>query len=394
MKNLILKLLVLALAMIAALVPVVDRTQAQGVPANPQSVGPAPQEKTMEQAGKNIQVLKALPESQLGTVMNYVAGSLGVRCNYCHVNKGGNNWVWESDEKPEKQTAREMMKMVLEINKTTFKGNTEVGCYTCHRGRTTPMGIPALPLPSPSPRSQAQPQPSPAAAGSQPAPTPAPTPAGPTADQILVKYVDAIGGQAAIDKMKTRIMKGTYTGVNGTPLAYEIQQQAPDKFYIKVDEGTVERGFDGKLGWEKGPRGLNDLTNPVLDNLKSIFLFFRNIKLREELEQVRLSGKDKIGERDVLVVSGRSADNKRERLFFDAETGLLLRRITYVRTILGVIPEQMDFEDYALVDGVKLPYTVRFSSVEPGLVSTRKYAEIKINVPVDESKFNRPAVRP
>src|ERR1700704_6128261 len=49
----------------------------------------APQEKTVEQTRKNIQVLKGLPESQLGTVMNYIAVSMGRRCDFCHVNKGG-----------------------------------------------------------------------------------------------------------------------------------------------------------------------------------------------------------------------------------------------------------------------------------------------------------------
>ena len=348
----------------------------------------APQEKTVDQTRKNIQVLKGLPDSQLGTVMNFVAGSLGKRCDFCHVNKGGNNWVWESDEKEEKVTARGMMKMVLNINKDTFRGSTAVSCYTCHRGRTSPVSIPALPLPSPPPRPQ---PPAPPAPG-QPTPTPAPTPAPPTADQILAKYIEAIGGPAAIDKMNTRVMKGTYTGFNGVALPYEVYLKAPDKFYINVasQQGTVERASDGKVAWEKGPRGVNELTNPVLDDLKSVFLFFRNIKLKEQFGQMRMGGKEKIGERDVLIISGRTADNKRERLFFDAETGLLLRRISYSETMIGVIPEQIDFEDYRDVDGVKLPFTVRVSSVEPGLVSTRKYTEIKTNVAVDDARFNMP----
>jgi photosynthetic reaction center cytochrome c subunit len=356
-----------------------------------------PQEKTLGQTGKNIQVLKDLPESQLGTVMNFVAASLGKRCDYCHVNKGGNNWVWESDDKPEKQTAREMMKMVMGINKTTFKGNTEVSCYTCHRGRTSPMGIISLPVPTPSPRPRPPATATPAALGAppatgQPAASPAPTPAMPTADQVLAKYTEAIGGPAAIDKMKTRVMKGTYTGFNGMALPFEVYQKAPDKFYINVttQQGTIERAFDGKIAWEKSPRGINELTNPILDNLKSVFLFFLNIKLKEQFAQMRLGGKDKIGDRDVLIVAGRNTENRRERLFFDAETGLLLRRITYLETPIGVIPEQIDFEDYRDVDGVKLPFTVRVLSVEPGFVSTRKYDEIKISVPVEDTKFNMP----
>jgi hypothetical protein len=351
----------------------------------PAAATAASQEKTVEQTHKNIQVLKGLPDSQLGTVMNYVAVSMGRQCNFCHVRKG-NDWVWESDDKEEKVTARSMMKMVLAINKDNFRGNPSVSCYTCHRGRNQPASIPTFPLPTPPPRPQ------PAAPPVAGQPTPAPTPSGPTADQIVAKYIDAIGGQAAIDKMKTRVMKGTYAGFNGTELPFEAFLTAPDKFYVSVTttQGTSERGFDGTVAWEKNARGVNELRNPVLDQMKSMFMSFRNIKLKEEFASFRLGGRDKIGDHDVLIVSGRTADNHRERLFFDTATGLLLRRITYLETMIGVIPEQTDFEDYRDVDGVKLPFIVKVSAVEPGLVSTRKYTEIKLNVPVDESKFKMP----
>ena len=110
---------------------------------------------------------------------------------------------------------------------------------------------------------------------------------------------------------------------------------------------------------------------------------------------LRGAGKDKIGDRDVYVVIATTADKRRERLFFDAENGLLLRRITYTQTMIGVIPEQTDFEDYRDVEGVKLPFTVRLSSVDAGNpVSTRKFDEIKLNAPVDDAKFNKPAPPP
>src|SRR5205807_110448 len=99
------------------------------LPAQTPAVAAVAQEKPVEQTHKNIQVLKGLPESQLGTVMQYIATSMGRRCDFCHVNKGGNNWVWESDDREEKQTARTMIKMVLAINKDNFRGNTQVGCY-------------------------------------------------------------------------------------------------------------------------------------------------------------------------------------------------------------------------------------------------------------------------
>lgn len=403
MKLNILRLIVAVLCGTSALMLIANVRAQKSLPAHPElavslsSLGmaapvqtpaatTAPQEKTVDQTRKNIQVLKGLPDSQLGAVMNFIAVSMGRQCNFCHVRKG-NDWVWESDEKEEKQTARAMMKMVMSINKDNFRGNTQVGCYTCHRGRSQPVGVPAFPLPTPPPR----PQPAASPAAGQPSPTP--TPAPPTADQILAKYTDAIGGQAAIDKMKTRVMKGTYAGFNGAELQFEASLSAPDKFYVAVTtpQGISERGSDGKVTWEKNARGVNELTNPVLDQMKSMFLSFSNIKLKEEFPRLRLGGRDKIGDRNVVIVSGTTADNHRARLFFDTETGLLLRRISYTDTMIGVIPEQIDFEDYRDVDGLKLPFTFKMSSVEPGLVSTRKYSEIKLNAPVDDSKFKMPA---
>src|SRR6185436_19226402 len=112
---------------------------------------PLPQEKTVEQVQKNIKVLTGMPQSQLIPVMNYFSASMGRRCNFCHVNKDG-QWDYASDEKPEKATAREMIKMVLDLRKQKFNGADEISCYTCHRGLNHPINVPALPLPLPSPR--------------------------------------------------------------------------------------------------------------------------------------------------------------------------------------------------------------------------------------------------
>src|SRR5438552_5420779 len=120
------------------------------VPAQTPAATAALREQTVEQVDKNIKVLNGMPASQLIPVMNYFATSMGRRCNFCHVNNNG-QWDYVADTKPEKNTAREMIKMVLDINKTNFKGQLQVSCYTCHRGRNQPQSIPTLPLPLPSP---------------------------------------------------------------------------------------------------------------------------------------------------------------------------------------------------------------------------------------------------
>src|SRR4026209_2011966 len=150
-----------------------------------------PQEKTVGKVGKSIKVLTGMPESQLIPVMNFFAASMGRRCNYCHVNNQG-QWDYASDTKPEKAAAREMIKLVLDINKTTERLKLDpVSCYTCHRGRTSPQSIPMLPLPLPSPPPNAgagRPTPGGPTPGASPQASPAATPALPAADEIFSKY--------------------------------------------------------------------------------------------------------------------------------------------------------------------------------------------------------------
>jgi hypothetical protein len=338
-------------------------------------------EKTVGQVQKNIQVLNSLPQSQLIPVMNYMGSSLGVKCTYCHVRKD-DKWDFPSDEKPEKGTAREMIKMVQGINKGTFKGNPAVSCFTCHRGGTEPVRVPQLPIAVPIPFAES------VEATAAPKATP------PTADQILAKYTEALGGSALIDKVKTRSMKGTWLTSNGISLGYEVYQTAPDKIYTVLNtpkQGMFERGFDGKTAWEKSSRGIRDLEGNELFYLKRYPDLFKDIKLQGQFTRISFGGKDKIDGNDVYVLRGLGIDGKGERLYFDAQTGLLLRRITTTPTLVGLIPEQVDYEDYRDVDGLKVPFTIRITSIDSFYSSTRKFTEIKLNVPVDETKFNKPA---
>jgi len=350
---------------------------------NPQTAtgGAPPSEPTVEQTQKNIQALKGLPESQLVPVMNYMAASLGVRCNFCHVNKDG-TWDYPSDEKPEKKTAREMITMLTGINKNTFRGTPEVSCYTCHRGRTQVVHTLSMPLPTPEPR------PSPAAS-----PTGPQTP-NPTAEQILDKYYQALGGTAAIDKLKSRVMKGILTANNGVEIGYELNQSGPDSVLAILttpQAGVIERAYDGSVGWEKNSRGVRDLGREEIFYLRRYPDIYKDIKLKEQFTRLTFGGKPKIDGRDVYVLRGTTTGGKRETLYFDVETGLLVRRSTSTATLVGTIPEQVDFADYREVDGLKLPFTIRVSAIDPTFSVVRKFTEIKLNVTIDPKRFNKPA---
>jgi hypothetical protein len=76
------------------------------------------------------------------------------------------------------------------------------------------------------------------------------------------------------------------------------------------------------------------------------------------------------------------------------QTGLLLRKLTITDTVLVPIPEQIDFEDYREVDGVKLPFTIRISNIDTWFSLTRKLTEIRHNFAVDDAQFNMPSAKP
>ena len=348
----------------------------------------ARQEKTLGQTGKNVKVLTDLPESQTFLVMNFMSASLGVRCDYCHVHEADDKWVWESDAKPEKLTARRMMQMQIEIN----RGNRDilgtsgvaVTCFTCHRGQTKPANSPTLPI-----------VPTQAAfdAGTK---KPAPAEALPTVEQILDKYVAAIGGRAAFDKLSTRVATGKQVIWNGTEFPFETYQKAPNKsleMTTRTGGVVVNVGFDGTAAWLLGPRGLRELAGFQLAQTKRDADFYGDLHLREYYPDMAVAGREKVGERDAYVIVSRVSEKRIERLYFDAQTGLLLRVAATTETPLARLPEETVFEDYREVDGVKLPFTIRASYVDPFIGWTRKFTEIKHNVPLEDSKFTKPAAK-
>jgi photosynthetic reaction center cytochrome c subunit len=173
--------------------------------------GQAPEVKTAEQVYKNIVQLKGTPADQLPAAMQFISASLGVECETCHVRD-----KYEADDKGAKRTAREMMAMTATINKESFRGQQTITCYSCHRGSERPVASPPV-LESDMPAT-------PAAA----APRPPAGAAAPTADDIVTKYLTAVGGADAMKKITTRVMKGTVLAM-GSETAIDLYTKAPNK---------------------------------------------------------------------------------------------------------------------------------------------------------------------
>ncbi|HEV2859585.1 MAG TPA: c-type cytochrome [Pyrinomonadaceae bacterium] len=347
-------------------------------------------DKPVEQVRKNIKVLQGLPNSQLFPLMNFVSVSLGVRCDHCHViqgkdAEGRNNWVWESDEMEEKRTAREMMRMVLAVNKGDFGlGRGQVTCYTCHQGKTHPTSMPSLPL---------------TVSGHEPAPQPTPAAAGgprniigPTVQSVYDKYVAAVGGAAALANFQTFVVKGTREASQERVWPFEATLKGADKFKMVVEvpqAGRFQQAVTGATGWVSNPRTSRAVTPKELAELKMTAELLGLVKFHPS-PTMRVAGLRKVGDRDAVVVVDRPSETVSRRYFFDAQTGLLLRISTLKETVLSPIPEQVDFEDYRDVSGAKLPFVVRLSAIDTYDSFTRKITDVRPGVAVDDKTFEMP----
>lgn len=217
----------------------------------------------------------------------------------------------------------------------------------------------------------------------------------PTVDQVLDKYVQAIGGRAAFEKLKTGVIKGAVevpsTGETGT---VEIYQKAPNKRVAMINvpsNGIDERGYNGTAGWYLDPdEGPKDLSAADLIAMKLESDFYRAIRLKEVYPKMTVKGKEKVDSRETYVIEAPREDGDSEQMYFDTQSGLLIRDDVPVD-----IPDEGKttinnaYEDYRDVDGVKMPFTIRQTS--PDFDYIIKFTDIRHNVPIEDAKFEKPA---
>lgn len=348
----------------------------------------------------NIQVLKDIPADQLLPSMQFISAALGVDCGFCHVtNKGHEGFA--SDEKRSKKTAREMMTMTMAINQDNFKGQQRVTCASCHNGHNEPNPVaPVLDEVRWQDRVDARAR---AAAQNGLAATSQQRSDGrpnrqemqAAADAIVAKYVDAIGGQAAIDKLTSLAEKGTITTPHGDSSQFELKESAPNKVsFVRTpaDGPTMRVAYNGLQAAVMTGGHTNPIHGFELQALKLDANFFRNFNLKQQYTRMQSPPfAQKINSSQVKIVRGSLPDNQgQETLYFDLQSGLLVRRVTVLRTALGGIPRQYDYSDYRDVNGVKIPFVTKVST--PENIQTRTLTEAKFNVPVDERDFSVPAV--
>jgi len=325
-------------------------------------------------AYKNLTVLKDAPADQIGPSMQFMAASLGVDCAFCHV-----AGKMEADDKPAKKTAREMITMTAAINKAHFGGRPQITCNSCHRGSERPVAIPPVLETDAAPKPPAAP-PAPGGQGA----------AAPTADQILEKYVSALGGADALRKVTSRKMAGKIlTGGSETPV--DVLTKAPNK-RVTVTHGASDSftAFDGTAGWMgnagRPARAMSE-SESAASSLDAEF--YLPLRLKELYPQLRRGRPEAVAGVDCDTLNGSAPGRPMVRLYFAKSTGLLVRMVRYAETPLGRLPTQIDYSDYRESDGVKTPY--RWTLSRPNGRFTIQIASLQNNAALDDARFAKPS---
>ncbi len=353
--------------------------------ARPQAATSAQPQKA-EEVFKNIQVLKGISVDDFMGTMGVMSAALGFCCSECHTGAGTDTVKWEVDT-PNKVTARKMVLMVAAINRDNFNGRQGVTCWTCHRGRDRPVVTPSLDTVY-------------GEANLEPDDVFNNAPGTIAADQILDKYIQAVGGAQRLAGITSYLAHGTSIGFGGAGGGgrVEIFAKAPDQratyiHFADPTRGDSTRTFDGHAGWiatpltvvRRYPLGGGELDGAKLDAQ----LGFPG-QIKQVLTRWRTGPPTTIDDKDVQVVQGSGPNGFFATLYFDSESGLLVRLVRYSNSPIGRVPTQVDYADYRDVNGIKMPFRWTFSWLDGR--DAFELSDVQLNAPIDVTKFGTPPI--
>ncbi len=342
-----------------------------------------PKQQMADDVFKNIQVLKGLTVDEFMGTMGLFSAALNVCCGDCHTGAGGDHPKWEDDTRPRKKAARRMVEVMKKVNHDNFGGGQAVTCWTCHRGSGSPSTTPSIDAIYSDPvvvQPDVLPQ---ASAGS----------VQPTVDQVFDKYIQALGGAEALEKLTSYTAKGTtllYDASRRDPT--EMYAEAPGKLatIVQQREGEMARVSDGHAAWVMLPLTVVQryaLNGSALEGGKLDAQMAFPGGMRRFFDSWRVSYPATIDGREMYVVQG-SRPGLLATFYFDKQTGLLARMVRYANSAVGRVPTQIDFADYRPIAGVQLPFKRTY-----GWVSGREectLTDIQPNVAIDQTKFTQP----
>jgi hypothetical protein len=338
-----------------------------------------------EEVFKNIQVLKGIPVKEFMNTMGFFSASTGLNCIDCHSPQAEDLAGYAIDT-PRKQTARRMVLMVNQLNQSQFGGRRLVTCYTCHRASDRAEAVPSLL----DQYSIAEDDPNRVEIITGPSARKV------SADAILDKYIQALGGGAKLAALTSFTGRGTYEGYDSLSeqVPIDVYAKAPNQLtsVVHTQSGDSVTTFNGASGWvaaaDKLMRVLpligGDLEGAQMDAILSF-----PARLKQDFQWRTGFPAVTIDDHRAEVIQSAARGAAGTKLYFDTQTGLLLRQVRFVDTAVGVIPTQVDYSDYRDVAGVKVPFK-RVITWTDGR-STIQLNQVQANATVEPARFNKPA---
>jgi len=219
----------------------------------------------------------------------------------------------------------------------------------------------------------------------------------PTVDAILANYVTAMGGKAAHEKVTSRLTKIKIESDAFGASEGEIYAKAPNKqvsHIVMTGAGAMDEGFDGAVAWAVNPWApLRVKTGDELAKVKRDAEFHRDLKLKTLLPDLAFKGTEKVGEEEAYVLEAKPTATSKEKLWFSAKSGLLLRQDSEFEGQQGAVKVSVMPQDYKTVEALKYPgaMKMKFSAGGQEFEFTMKTVEIKHNEKIDDAKFAKPS---
>ncbi len=373
----------------ATVVMVVTLIAVLGQHASVQGRQAAPPTKPLmvEDVFKNVQALKGIGVDDFMLTMGIMSAAVGSDCVGCHPAAGTTEVDWAVDT-PRKRVARRMVQMVTAINRDHFGGRQVVTCWSCHRGRERPALTPTLDAVYGEPIFEFD-------------DVLTPAPGVPTVDQVLNKYLQAIGGAQNVARVTSFVATGKSTGYRGFGGGgvVELSAQAPDKRATHIrfpeypDRGVSVRTYDGRTGWIAVPLAVvpkYELGGSERDGARLDAQLAFPAQIRQALTELRVGLPTTIDGKDVTVLQGNGVNGTLGTLYFDDTSGLLVRMVRHGRSPIGRVPTQVDYADYREVGGIKFPFHWTYAWLNGR--DSFEFSDVKLNVPIAAATFGQPDV--
>ncbi len=324
---------------------------------------------TAGQKFKSIQVLNDMPADQMGKVMNMMSASLGVDCKFCHTSNDGD---YEKEGVKHKDTARKMIQMVFDLNKTHFEGRPEINCNTCHNGKPRPASN--FPLGGSTFRDVRLSHP----------------PKTPSADEVIARYLRALGGPDKLTARRTRLIKANRIEPDGKISATETIRLSGGSYRSDTAYGKyiVTELFSNDSGRKFGGSSEIELKPDEAEHIRREGELFYPLNFKSIYPKMEFLSLEKINGRDTYVFAVTTDGGLREKVAFDTKTGLLMRRSSSAPTVFGDFVYKVEYSDYREAGGIKMPFTTHYAV--PNISWTRKITSVKYVATMSSQLFDLP----